>query len=285
MYRYLAPILGLALLGACTERNPLSTDSGPPSTDGGAPPTADGGDWACIDNTGCSATQYCHHEGCGGVGECRPRPEACQEDCPGVCGCDNQTYCNACKAHAAGVNVATSAPCEQPGSPTCASNADCAANAYCHLDGACPGPTSMGVCVPRPTICPDYNTCPWACGCDGKSYCSACEAQQAGVNVEQQGPCMSCNELDTAYQAEVQAAKQCCPMCAALQCIQQVPDRLACGCPTYVNSSPTARMKQLQHQWALQSCMAKIKCAPSQCGSLFSGLCADDGTCKDVYAD
>ncbi|MEE2788292.1 MAG: hypothetical protein VX589_13195 [Myxococcota bacterium] len=56
----------------------------------------------------CPADQYCQfNQGdvCGAVGRpgtCRALPEDCPQACQSVCGCDGQTYCNACQAAAAG---------------------------------------------------------------------------------------------------------------------------------------------------------------------------------------
>lgn len=35
----------------------------------------------------------------------------CQQDCPGVCGCDGQTYCNECIANSKGITVVSNGPC------------------------------------------------------------------------------------------------------------------------------------------------------------------------------
>ncbi|KYF60369.1 hypothetical protein BE08_37780, partial [Sorangium cellulosum] len=48
------------------------------------------------------------------VGQCAVRPGGCPEDCPGVCGCDGNFYCNACSAQQAGVDVSTSIACLDP---------------------------------------------------------------------------------------------------------------------------------------------------------------------------
>ena len=45
-------------------------------------------------------------------GVCAPTPEFCIEIFAPVCGCDGQTYDNACFANAAGVSVETEGPCE-----------------------------------------------------------------------------------------------------------------------------------------------------------------------------
>lgn len=61
----------------------------------------------------------------------------------------------------------------------CASNADCEADEFCRSPGElCVG---AGVCTPR-----DYRTCSRNaphCGCDGRTYQNACEAEEAGIRV------------------------------------------------------------------------------------------------------
>ena len=39
-----------------------------------------------------------------GSGVCRPRPQGCTADCPGVCGCDGKTYGNDCERQAAALD-------------------------------------------------------------------------------------------------------------------------------------------------------------------------------------
>lgn len=69
----------------------------------------------------CLATEYCDYadgDVCGfddSLGLCRPRPEACTEDCPGVCGCDGEFYCNGCLAASMGVDVQAGATCGSGG--------------------------------------------------------------------------------------------------------------------------------------------------------------------------
>ncbi|WP_339133359.1 MAG: Kazal-type serine protease inhibitor domain-containing protein [Candidatus Electrothrix sp. GW3-4] len=59
----------------------------------------------------CPADQYCaYSEGanCGRAdmtGVCEPKPEVCTEEYMPVCGCNGETYSNACKAAAAGISV------------------------------------------------------------------------------------------------------------------------------------------------------------------------------------
>ncbi|MCL4815012.1 MAG: hypothetical protein HND27_10250 [Bacteroidetes bacterium] len=36
----------------------------------------------------------------------------CSQDCPGVCGCNGQTYCNECIANSNGIKVIKKEPCK-----------------------------------------------------------------------------------------------------------------------------------------------------------------------------
>lgn len=91
--------------GACTEHcGPI-----PPGNDQCQSPPG-----FCTTNDQCPAGQYC---ACGlgmceGPGICVERPDACTRAVAPVCGCDGQTYPNACLAGAAGVRVAATGPCE-----------------------------------------------------------------------------------------------------------------------------------------------------------------------------
>lgn len=62
----------------------------------------------------CAAGEFCNHEspgiglGCGfpdSTGLCERQPMVCADIALPVCGCDGQTYANACEAHVAGVSV------------------------------------------------------------------------------------------------------------------------------------------------------------------------------------
>jgi hypothetical protein len=95
-----------------------------PLTDGAAdlvPGSADGGTSGCQIHADCPGTgHYCHIQGgCvvtgAKMGQCRHRPTACPENYSPVCGCDGTTYGNTCGAQAAGVNVAHTGPCSDPG--------------------------------------------------------------------------------------------------------------------------------------------------------------------------
>ncbi len=71
---------------------------------------------ACTGNDNCIDGYYCAKRtgDCDGVGRCSLRPEACIEIYDPVCGCNGETYSNACFAQAAGVNVLHPGACELP---------------------------------------------------------------------------------------------------------------------------------------------------------------------------
>jgi hypothetical protein len=61
----------------------------------------------------CPPSEYCDlvSDNCTGQGSCQLGPDGCDDDCPGVCGCDGQIYCNACIAQSNGTDVASSDLC------------------------------------------------------------------------------------------------------------------------------------------------------------------------------
>lgn len=65
----------------------------------------------------CAKSEYCHFAldaQCGATdkpGVCKTTPEMCTREYAPVCGCDNQTYSNACSANAKGVSVSKEGKC------------------------------------------------------------------------------------------------------------------------------------------------------------------------------
>jgi hypothetical protein len=147
---------------------------------------------ACTSNENCSDTEFCRKVlgNCVGAGLCADRPLGCDDEFDPVCGCDGETYSNACEAAAVGVNVLHRGECRE----FCTSNDDCARAEFCRKEiGNCDG---RGRCEPTPEVCPDVVDP--VCGCDNVTYSNACEAAAVGVNVLHRGECglVGCSSND-----------------------------------------------------------------------------------------
>ena len=139
----------------------------------------------------CRDGEYCNHDdgSCGAAdqtGTCEEIPEACTLEFAPVCGCDGETYGNACAAAAAGVSVVSEGPCGQAcGGVT---DATCPQGQYCRFpEGTCGEGDEPGECRETPEVCAEIFAP--VCGCDGETYGNACEAGVAGVSIEHQGTC------------------------------------------------------------------------------------------------
>ncbi len=133
----------------------------------------------CTSNADCPSREYCAFApgSCGGMGFCDVRGDRCPLDPAPVCGCDGNTYMNACLATRSGVSVASEGPCAVPcgrGGPICQPNEYCESGPLCGADDGFVG------CRPRPRDCPPGGTP--VCGCDGTFYPNECVAAMAGVS-------------------------------------------------------------------------------------------------------
>ena len=87
------------------------------------------------------------------------------------------------------ISVIGASGCGQAGSPCGgATNTLCAPGLYCKLDsGTCDDATATGACTAIPQVCPQIYAP--VCGCDDKTYFSACGAASASVNIKHDGAC------------------------------------------------------------------------------------------------
>lgn len=68
--------------------------------------------------------------------------------------------------------------------------AECGANEYCDRPrNTCGVTDEPGTCKPRPDACPRLLVAEPTCGCDGVVYGSACEANEAGTDLNASGSC------------------------------------------------------------------------------------------------
>jgi hypothetical protein len=127
------------------------------------------------------------------TGSCKPAAEeiACTADFSPVCGCDGQTYGNACAAARAGATIVSEGTCA--GTP-CGGQAGtlCGPDMFCSFppEADCgSGGDQMGTCEPIPGECNSIYIDAVLCGCDGATYANECEAELAGTSIRSPGAC------------------------------------------------------------------------------------------------
>lgn len=138
--------------------------------------------------------QFSERAACGATGiggRCARKTTACAKILRPVCGCNGQTYANACLAASVGVSVKSQGACPGTEGAACGTRGTgrCNDGLYCRRPASaqCGATDIPGACAVRPRMCTrEYRP---VCGCDNRTYGNACTAASAGVSVKSEGAC------------------------------------------------------------------------------------------------
>lgn len=250
----------------------------------------------CVDSSQCATDQRCAVATCGDVGVCA----ACSDttDAVPVCGCDGVTWPSACEAPS-GVKH-EGACCEDlvcaAGKAIDTDNDGCADECACgSVDGQ---PVACGadeVCAPKGcggtvSVCfPCLDDTGPVCGCDGKTWPSACKAFSSGVGVQHAGACKCGLDAPCADETQYCDVKTCEPNSTGTCQPCSTNNVKACGCDgtVYANSCELAKSGvALKTIGACPTICTSVTCAADQVAKdTNDDGCADTCVCNPVTCD
>jgi hypothetical protein len=140
---------------------------------------------------------------------------------------------------------------------------DCGTDGVCYpiFSRECPGAKQIGVCFPRPHLCPPISKP--VCGCDGQTYSNLCDAARHGTAVDHEGAC-------PVVPKECGAGGDVCPgsgTCVQNQCQCDVVQQCQRGETFDTNPVVCACVAQSADPCARVQCMTGMQCVAQPDGT------------------
>jgi hypothetical protein len=190
----------------------------------------------CFGGQYCNAVSAGHCPGPSQFGMCAAKPQVCSDLFSPVCGCDGQTYPNACHAAAVGVAVDHDGECAAPekvacggfaGTP-CPGEGKCVDDPSDDCDPANGGADCSGICSCLQTLAcikgTHFDNDPAVCTCVPDAACIQTQLCIKGTHFDNDPAVCACVPDDKCAAVTCPVGEVCCPSCGVCQ-----PQGLACN--------------------------------------------------------